>query len=104
MFFRRIFKAALDLFRSSLQIRAMVYTVSLTGTALVIIALVLGIAISNGLYSNRTDQVMIETRRAEQTLDKIFDESISRLTSNKIFDFILIFLAYNRFTFIFWVL
>lgn len=77
MFFRRILKAALDLFRSSLQIRAMVYTVSLTGTALVIIALVLGIAISNGLYSNRTDQVMIESHRAEQTLDKIFDESIN---------------------------
>ena len=77
MFFRRIFKAALDLFRSSLQIRAMVYTVSLTGTALIIIALVLGAAISNGLYSNRTNQVLIESSRAEKALNKIFEDCIT---------------------------
>ena len=75
MFFRRIFKAALDLFRSSLQIRAMVYTVSLTGTALIIIALVLGVAISNGLYGNRTNQIGAESNKAINTLEKLFEDT-----------------------------
>ena len=82
MFFRRISKAALDLFRSSLQIRAMVYTVSLTGTALIIIALVLGAAISNGLYSNRTNQVLIESSRAEKNLEKLFEEGFNSFEIN----------------------
>jgi two-component system sensor histidine kinase MtrB len=74
MFFSRIFKAALGLFRSSLQIRALVYVVALTGTALVVLGGALSITIGNGLFSTRTEHTILESARAKAVVQRIFQE------------------------------
>ena len=74
MFVGRMVKAALGLFRSSLQIRALVYTVSLSGTALIVLGGVLSVTIGNGLYSTRTSHALLESERAKHTLDRLFQE------------------------------
>jgi two-component system sensor histidine kinase MtrB len=73
MIFSRTFKAALGLFRSSLQIRALVYTVALSGTALVILGGVLSVSIGNGLFNTRTDRALVESQRAKFTVSRLFN-------------------------------
>jgi two-component system sensor histidine kinase MtrB len=73
MIFSRITKAARDRFQSSLQIRAVVYTVTLSGTALVILGGVLSVSIGNGLFSTRTEQVILESNRAKFTVSRLFE-------------------------------
>ena len=63
MFISRIFKAALGRFRSSLQLRALAYTVVLSGSALVLLGGVLSFSIGNGLFSTRTEQAIIESKQ-----------------------------------------
>ena len=70
----RLVKAALDLFRSSLQIRALVYIVALTGTALVVLGGALSITIGNGLFSTRTEHTLLESARAKSQVDRLFSE------------------------------
>lgn len=72
MVFSRTFKAARDLFRSTLQIRALVYTVALSGTALIILGGVLSVSIGNGLFSTRTDRALVESQRAKFTVSRLF--------------------------------
>lgn len=74
MFFRRLFRQALDRFRSSLQIRALVYTVALSGTALVVLGGVLSITIGNGLFSTRAEHTLLESERAKPGVEKLFQE------------------------------
>lgn len=73
MFFSRIAKAALDRFRSSLQIRALVYTVALSGTALIVLGGVLSVSIGNGLFNTRTEHAIIESNRAKFAVARLFD-------------------------------
>jgi two-component system sensor histidine kinase MtrB len=73
MIFSRITKAALERFRSSLQIRSVVYTASLSGTALVILGGVLSVSIGNGLFSTRTEQAILESNRAKFTVSRLFE-------------------------------
>ena len=72
MFFSRIIKAAIDRFRSSLQIRALIYTVALSGTALIILGGFLSVSIGNGLFNTRTDNAIIESNRAKFTVSRLF--------------------------------
>lgn len=72
MFISRIFKAALGRFRSSLQLRALAYTVVLSGSALVLLGGVLSFSIGNGLFSTRTEQAIIESNRASYAVSRIF--------------------------------
>ncbi|NBW72974.1 MAG: sensor histidine kinase [Microbacteriaceae bacterium] len=71
--FSRLVKAALGLFRSSLQIRALVYTVALSGSALVLLGGVLSVSIGNGLFSTRTDHALEESQRAQKAVARIFE-------------------------------
>jgi two-component system sensor histidine kinase MtrB len=73
MVFSRITKAALDRFRSSLTLRALVYTVALSGTALIVLGGVLSVSIGNGLFSRKTEQAVIESNRAKFTVSRIFE-------------------------------
>lgn len=73
MLFSRIMKAALDRFRSSLQLRALVYTVALSGTALIILGGVLSVSIGNGLFTRKTEQSVIESNRAKFTVSRLFE-------------------------------
>ncbi len=73
MIFSRTYKAALGLFRSSLQIRALVYTVALSGTALVILGGVLSVSIGNGLFNTRTERALVESERAKFTVSRLFN-------------------------------
>ena len=72
MFISRIFQAALGRFRSSLQLRALAYTVVLSGSALVLLGGVLSFTIGNGLFSTRTEQAIIESNRASYAVSRIF--------------------------------
>ena len=74
MLFSRIMKAALDRFRSSLQLRALVYTVALSGTALIILGGVLSVSIGNGLFTRKTEQSVIESNRAKFTVSRLFED------------------------------
>jgi|688.fasta_scaffold113972_2 two-component system sensor histidine kinase MtrB len=73
MVFSRITQAALDRFRSSLTLRALVYTVALSGTALIVLGGVLSVSIGNGLFSRKTEQAVIESNRAKFTVSRIFE-------------------------------
>lgn len=73
MVFSRIAKAALDRFRSSLTLRALVYTVALSGTALVVLGGVLSVSIGNGLFTRQTEQAVIESNRAKFAVSRIFE-------------------------------
>ena len=73
MFFSRIAKAALDRFRSSLQIRALVYTVALSGSALIVLGGVLSVSIGNGLFNTRTEHAVLESNRAKFAVARLFD-------------------------------
>ena len=73
MIISRITKAALDRFRSSLTLRALVYTVALSGTALIILGGVLSVSIGNGLFSRKTEQAVIESNRAKFTVSRLFE-------------------------------
>jgi two-component system sensor histidine kinase MtrB len=81
MIFSRLAKAALDRFRSSLQIRALVYTVALSGTALIVLGGVLSVSIGNGLFSRKTEQSVIESERAKFTVSRIFERAYGQGTS-----------------------
>jgi two-component system sensor histidine kinase MtrB len=72
MFIGRIYKAALGRFRSSLQLRALAYTVALSGSALVLLGGVLSFSIGNGLFSTRTEQAILESNRASFAVSRIF--------------------------------
>jgi two-component system sensor histidine kinase MtrB len=72
MFIGRIYKAALGRFRSSLQLRALAYTVTLSGSALVLLGGVLSVSIGNGLFSTRTEQAILESNRATFAVSRIF--------------------------------
>lgn len=72
MFISRIYQAALGRFRSSLQLRALAYTVALSGSALVLLGGVLSVSIGNGLFSTRTEQAIIESKRATFAVSRIF--------------------------------
>ena len=73
MVFSRIAKAALDRFRSSLQIRALVYTVALSGSALIVLGGVLSVSIGNGLFATRTEHTILESNRAKFAVARLFD-------------------------------
>ena len=73
MVFSRITKAALDRFRSSLTLRALVYTVALSGTALIVLGGVLSVSIGNGLFNRKTEQAIIESNRAKFTVSRLFE-------------------------------
>lgn len=73
----RLFKAVLGRFRSSLQIRALVYTVALSGSALVILGGILSVNIGNGLFSTRIEHAKVESSRAEYAVQRIFDTALS---------------------------
>ena len=73
MIFSRITKAALDRFRSSLTLRALVYTVALSGTALIVLGGVLSVSIGNGLFNRKTEQAIIESNRAKFTVSRLFE-------------------------------
>ncbi len=73
MIFSRITKAALDRFRSSLTLRALVYTVALSGTALIVLGGVLSVSIGNGLFTRKTEQAIIESNRAKFTVSRLFE-------------------------------
>ncbi|MFM8926667.1 MAG: hypothetical protein ACKOFA_00470, partial [Rhodoluna sp.] len=70
--FSRLVNASLGLFRSSLQIRALVLTVALTGSALIVLGGVLSVSIGNGLFSTRTEHALEESQRAEKAVGQIF--------------------------------
>jgi two-component system sensor histidine kinase MtrB len=72
--FGRLVKAALGLFRSSLQLRALFYIVVLSGSALIILGGVLTVSIGNGLFSTRTNHAIEESGRAATTVDRIFSD------------------------------
>ncbi len=72
MFIGRIYKAALGRFRSSLQLRALAYTVALSGSALVLLGGVLSFSIGNGLFSTRTEQAELESHRATFAVSRVF--------------------------------
>ncbi len=72
MLFGRLVKAALGLFRSSLQIRALVYTLALAGSALILLGGVLSVSIGNGLFSTRTEHALEESQRAQNTVARVF--------------------------------
>jgi len=82
MILSRITKAALDRFRSSLTLRALVYTVALSGTALIILGGVLSVSIGNGLFSRKTEQAVIESNRAKFTVSRLFDGTSSQGSRN----------------------
>lgn len=73
MIISRRFRAARDLFRSSLQIRSLVYTVALSGTALIVLGGVLSVSIGNGLFNTRTERALVESQRAKFTVSRLFD-------------------------------
>jgi len=72
MFISRIYKAALDRFRSSLQLRALAYTVALSGSALILLGGVLSFSIGNGLFSKKTEQAILESNRASFAVSRVF--------------------------------
>jgi two-component system sensor histidine kinase MtrB len=72
MFIGRIYKAALGRFRSSLQLRSLAYTVALSGSALILLGGVLSFSIGNGLFSTRTEQALLESKRASFAVSRIF--------------------------------
>ena len=74
MFLGRLVKSALALFRSSLQIRALVYTVALSGTALIVLGGVLSVTIGNGLFSTRASHAVIESKRAHFAVTRLFQD------------------------------
>ena len=80
MLFGRLFKAALGLIRSSLQIRALVYTVALAGSALILLGGVLSVSIGNGLFNTRTEHALEESERAKNALPRILKDVVSDST------------------------
>lgn len=74
MFLGRMVRAALGLFRSSLQIRALVYTVALSGTALIVLGGVLSVTIGNGLFATRGSHALIESKRANYAVTRLFQD------------------------------
>ena len=80
MLFGRLFKAALGLFRSSLQIRALVYTVALSGSALILLGGVLSVSIGNGLFNTRTEHALEESERAKNALPRILKDVVADST------------------------
>ncbi|MFN5159307.1 MAG: MtrAB system histidine kinase MtrB [Rhodoluna sp.] len=80
MLFSRLVKAALGLFRSSLQIRALVLTVALSGSALILLGGVLSVSIGNGLFNTRTEHALEESERAKNALPRILKDVVSDST------------------------
>lgn len=72
------FKWLVNLFRRSLQARAVAFTVILSGFALVILGGFLSYSIGNGLYQTRLQQVLAESSRAiGQTQNTLSASSVS---------------------------
>lgn len=68
-------KWALGLFRSSLQFRAALTTVALSGFALILVGGFLSYSIGNGLYSTRVEQILLESERASVDVQNTFAAS-----------------------------
>jgi two-component system sensor histidine kinase MtrB len=66
---------ALGLFRSSLQFRAALTTVALSGIALTLVGGFLSYSIGNGLYSTRVEQILLESERASVDVQNTFAAS-----------------------------
>ena len=64
MKFRGVIRSTLGVFRRSLQARAVLLTVALSGTALVALGGFLAYSIGNGLYQTRLQQVLDEAEQA----------------------------------------
>jgi two-component system sensor histidine kinase MtrB len=75
MFFSRIIRAALGRFRSSLKLRSLIYTVSLSGTALVVLGGLLSVNIGNNLFDTRTNAALKESNKAAEIIENHFSEA-----------------------------
>ena len=70
-----LFRSGIGLLRRSIQVRAVVSTLALTGIALVVLGGFLSFSIGNGLFQTRLTQVLNESQRAVIQVQNTFSAS-----------------------------